>query len=177
MKVKTPCTNTYQHLLLSLCKRTRVLLTNSSMWFLFVAIFPGVACAAEFGAGINEQVTRNSALSTGLQGGYIVQVLFSLVLVVGVIVLLSFLLRKFNFQTRAGSGVVRILSVVPLGGKDKLLLVEVGKEQILLGSSPGNVQKIHQLDMPVDMTATSDSNSEQRNFMTVLHSAIRGQNK
>jgi len=115
---------------------------------------PTRTLAAEFGSQIEEQSTRNAALSGGIQADYVVQVLLSLLLVIGVIVLLSFLLKKMNLQTRTGSGAVRILSVVSLGAKDRLLLVAVGEEQLLLGSSPGNVQKLHTLKKPIMASLT-----------------------
>lgn len=139
-----------------------------------VCASPVLAIAAEFGYEIEEQSSRNSALTNSVQTDYVVQVLLSLMLVVGVIVLLSFLLKKINLQTRTGSGAVRILSVVPLGAKDRLLLVAVGEEQLLLGSSPGSVQKLHTLDKPIDLTSSFGSAPEGKNFMSVLNSVRRG---
>jgi flagellar protein FliO/FliZ len=140
-----------------------------------IFVSPVLALAAEFGADLEEQPLRNSALTSSIQTDYVVQILLSLVLVVGVIVLLSFLLKKINLQARTGSGAVRILSVVPLGAKDRLLLVAVGDEQLLLGSSPGNVQKLHTLDKPIDPNFNFGPTVEERNFMSVLGSVRRGQ--
>ncbi|PCI81657.1 MAG: flagellar biosynthetic protein FliO [SAR86 cluster bacterium] len=142
---------------------------------LTACVSPIHAIAAEFGSEIEERSARNSALTSSIQTDYVVQVLLSLVLVVGVIVLLSFLLKKINFQARTGSGAVRILSVVPIGAKDRLLLVAVGEEQLLLGSSPGSVQKLHTLDKPIDPTSSFGPALEERNFMSVLSSVRRGQ--
>lgn len=130
---------------------------------------------AEFESQIDDQVTRNAALSNGIQTDYIVQVLLSLMVVVGVIVLLSYLVRKLNLQSRAGTGAVRVLSVVPIGAKDKLLLVEVGDEQLLLGSSPGSVTKLHKLETPVEMSANSTAGADEGSFLSVLSSVRRGQ--
>jgi flagellar protein FliO/FliZ len=140
-----------------------------------VFVSPVLAIAAEVGTEIEEQPLRNSVLTSSIQMGYVVQVLLSLVLVVGVIVLISFLLKKINIQARTGSGAVRVLSVVPLGAKDRLLLVAVGEEQLLLGFSPGNVQILHTLDKPIDPTSSFGSVVEERSFMSVLSSVTRGQ--
>jgi len=140
-----------------------------------ICVSPARTLAAEFGSQIEEQSRKNAALSGGIQTDYVVQVLLSLLLVVGVIVLLSFLLKKINLQSRTGSGAVRILSVVSLGAKDRLLLVAVGEEQLLLGSSPGNVQKLHTLVKPIDPTSNFEPVAEERNFLSVLSSVRRGQ--
>ena len=136
---------------------------------------PVLAFAAEFESRIDEPTTRNAALSGGIQTDYIVQVLLSLIVVVGVIVLLSYLVKKLNLQSRAGAGAVRVLSVVPIGAKDKLLLVEVGDEQLLLGSSPGSVTKLHKLEAPIEMDAKATTSPEQGSFLSVLSSVRRGQ--
>jgi len=164
MRVNLPASNWQQ----SLRRKLRLLSVT-------VCVFPLFAIAAEFESGIGEQSSRNSALTNSVSTDYIVQVLLSLVLVVGVILLLSFLLKKMNLQARTGTGPVRILSVVPLGAKDRLLLVAVGEEQLLLGASPGNVQKLHTLDKPIDITSSFGPAVEERNFMSVLNSVRRGQ--
>lgn len=144
------------------------------LFMVTICLPPPLVFAAEFGSQIDEQASRNAALSGGIQTDYIVQVLLSLLLVIGVIVLLSFFLRKMNFQARTGSGAVRILSVVSLGAKDRLLLVAVGEEQLLLGSSPGRVQKLHTLETPIDLSSNLEPAAEERNFMSVLSSVTRG---
>ncbi|GJM11625.1 MAG: hypothetical protein DHS20C12_00280 [Pseudohongiella sp.] len=146
-----------------------------SLLALVLCHWPALVFAAEFGSEIEEQPLRNAALSGGIQTDYIVQVLLSLLLVVGVIVLLSFLLKKMNLQTRSGSGAVRVLSVTSIGAKDKLLLVAVGEEQLLLGSSPGNVRKLHTLEKPIELSTTHAANKEEGNFLSVLNSVRRGQ--
>lgn len=138
-------------------------------------VLPAQALAAEFGSGIDDQPSRNSALAGSIQTDYVIQVLLSLVLVVGIIILLSFLLKKINLQARTGSGAVRILTVVPIGAKDRLLLVAVGEEQLLLGSSPGSVQKLHTLSKPIDTSSNSELAAEEGSFMSVLNSVRRGQ--
>ncbi len=136
---------------------------------------PVFAFAAEFESQIDDPSTRNAALSSGIQTDYIVQVILSLMVVVGVIVLLSFMVKKLNLQSRTGAGAVRVLSVVPIGAKDKLLLVEVGEEQLLLGSSPGSVTKLHKLEAPIEMDAKTGASPEQGSFLSVLSSVRRGQ--
>ena len=157
------------------CNERPAMRTIPILFIAWVAAMPTAAFAAEFGSEIEGQALRNAALSDGFQTDYIVQVLLSLLVVVGVIVLLSFLVKKLNLQSRTGAGAVRILSVVPIGAKDKLLLVEVGDEQLLLGSSPGNVQKLHLLEKPIVMNSKSDSISAENGFLSVLSSARRGQ--
>lgn len=148
----------------------------SKSFLLGVTVFGSstFASAAELSSDLEDQSSQYSTLSS-IQFDYILQVILSLVLVVAVIVLLSFLLKKMNLQARTGSGAVRILSVIPLGAKDRLLLVAVGDEQLLLGSSPGNVQKLHTLEKPIDPDSNSGADIEDKSFMSVLSSITRNQ--
>ncbi|MFT4814756.1 MAG: flagellar protein FliO/FliZ [Pseudohongiellaceae bacterium] len=155
-------------------RKHRLLRRKLGLFVATIFVSPVLAIAAEFGADLEEQPLRNSALTGSIQTDYVVQVFLSLVLVVGVIVLLSFLLKKINLQARKSSGAVRILSVVSLGAKDRLLLVAVGEEQLLLGSSPGNVQKLHTLAKPIDPISNFEPAVEESNFMSVLNSVRRG---
>ncbi|MFB4393995.1 flagellar biosynthetic protein FliO, partial [Pseudomonas sp. LS_1] len=42
-----------------------------------------------------------------------------------------------------------------IGPRDRLLLVQVGKEQILIGHSPGSIEALHVLAEPVPMPASA----------------------
>lgn len=131
--------------------------------------------AAEFSSNIESEASSNSILGNGLQIDYVIQVLLSLLVVVGVIVLLSYLLKRFNFQLKTESNGIRILSIVPLGGKDRLLLVGVGEEQLLIGSSPGSVQKLHTLEKPIDLASGNQPVVDGKSFMSIMNSIGKGQ--
>ena len=170
MRASTAVRNLRSTLLTCFCSPRCSLRRIVTLFLVPLCVAPSLALAAQFGSTIEDQPSPNPALSGGFQSDYIVQVLLSLVLVVGVIMLLAFVVRKLNLQTRAGTDAVRIISVVPLGGKDRLLLVEVGEEQLLLGSSPGSVQKLHKLDKPIDLNSKEEPIKEERSFMSVLSS-------
>lgn len=89
---------------------------------------------------------------------YLLQVLLSLIVVVGTIFLLSFLLRKFELTPGSKEGPIKIVHSVGIGGKEQLLLVQVGEEQILLGRSPGQISAVHQLKEPVQMAESAGPN-------------------
>ena len=175
MRAKVPQIYARSHLWSEAISVSLTLRSISALCVSWLCVMPELVFAAELATEIEEQAFRSAALSGGIQTDYIVQVLLSLILVVGVIVLLSYLVKRLNLQSRAGSGAVRILSVVSIGAKDKLLLVEVGEEQLLLGSSPGNVQKLHLLEKPIDIHSKPESVSAERNFLSVLSSVRKGQ--
>ncbi|MBM7059548.1 flagellar biosynthetic protein FliO [Pseudomonas sp. UL073] len=93
--------------------------------------------------------------STGM-AGQLGQLLFGLLLVVGLIFLLAWLLRRVQQITPRGNQAIRIIASQALGPRDRLVLVEVGHEQVLLGVSAGRINTLHVLNEPVE-TASGES--------------------
>ncbi|MGY3282606.1 flagellar protein FliO/FliZ [Pseudomonas fulva] len=87
----------------------------------------------------------------GSLGGQLAQMVFGLLLVVGLIFLLAWLLRRMQGSAVKGGHVIDIIGSRAIGPRDRLLLVQVGKEQILIGHTPGNIEALHVLAEPVDV--------------------------
>jgi flagellar protein FliO/FliZ len=102
-------------------------------------------------------------------GAYLAQVLGSLVFVFGCLVVLVYLLRRFN-GVRVGSGsVLRVLGSASVGQREKVVLLDAGGEQILLGVAAGSVRTLHVFDEPV---VVADSGAPVgQDFASVLRAA------
>ncbi|WP_322614347.1 flagellar biosynthetic protein FliO [Pseudomonas sp. BIC9C] len=99
-------------------------------------------------------------VSSGV-GGQLTQLVFGLLLVLGLIFLLAWLLRRVQQAGPAGKGqVIDIVGSRALGPRDRLMLVQVGNEQILLGLSPGNITALHVLKEPVQVPSTEKPTPE-----------------
>ncbi|MFD2883064.1 flagellar biosynthetic protein FliO [Pseudomonas lini] len=96
------------------------------------------------------------AVSSGV-AGQLTQLVFGLVLVLGLIFFLAWLLRRVQQAGPAGKGqVIELIGSRALGPRDRLMLVQVGNEQILLGLSPGTITALHVLKEPVPVPATTE---------------------
>jgi len=105
-------------------------------------------------------------------GGGIYQVLFGLVVVLGAIGVAAWMLRRFgNLQTSAG-GALRVLGGLPLGTRERAVLIQVGDTQILVGVAPGRVQTLHVLERPVPAAAAAVPAAAS--FSERLAQAIKG---
>ena len=82
-------------------------------------------------------------------GDYLLQVIGSFVVVILLLVGVLVLLRRFNGVSSQMSGNMRVISSVGVGQRERVVLLQVGEEQILVGVGPGNVRKIHAFDEPV----------------------------
>ncbi|KMM79055.1 flagellar biosynthetic protein FliO [Pseudomonas deceptionensis] len=88
-------------------------------------------------------------------GGQLTQLVLGLLLVLGLIFALAWLLRRVQ-QTGPRQGqVIELISSRALGARDRLVLVQVGNEQILLGLTPGRITPLHVLKEPVQVPGTS----------------------
>lgn len=80
---------------------------------------------------------------------YMVKLLLSLSVVVGLIFALAWMVKKYNVMPSLNGGPIKILSSLALNSRDRIALLEVGEEQILVSISPGKISKIHELKIPL----------------------------
>ena len=96
---------------------------------------------------------------TGM-GGQLVQLLLGLLLVIGLIFLLAWLVRRVQQIVPRGGQVIKVLATQALGPRDRLVLVQVGNEQVLLGLTPGTITSLHVLQEPVHMPDVEPASTE-----------------
>lgn len=100
------------------------------------------------------------ASGTGV-AGQLAQLVLGLLLVLGLIFFLAWLLRRVQQAGPAGKGqVIDIVGSRALGPRDRLVLVQVGNEQILLGLSPGTITALHVLKEPVQVPSAEQASPE-----------------
>ncbi|MCH7300669.1 flagellar biosynthetic protein FliO [Pseudomonas capeferrum] len=115
----------------------------------FAGLFASqLACAAASPAA-------TTAAAPGSLSGQLAQMVFGLLLVVGLIFFLAWLLRRMQGTAVKGGQVIEIVGSRAIGPRDRLLLVQVGKEQILIGHTPGSIEALHVLAEPVEVLATA----------------------
>jgi flagellar protein FliO/FliZ len=92
-----------------------------------------------------------SPASAGSLGGAV----FALVLVVGLILLLSWLAKRMPGLGGTGGShsALRVVGSLALGPRDRLVVVEVGQTQLLLGVGAGGTRTLHTLDQPLPAAA------------------------
>ena len=88
-------------------------------------------------------------------GGQLTQLVLGLLLVLGLIFALAWLLRRVQQAGPRQGQVIELISSRALGARDRLVLVQVGNEQILLGLTPGRITPLHVLKEPVQLPDTT----------------------
>ncbi|MFI8479406.1 flagellar biosynthetic protein FliO [Pseudomonas sp. NPDC078700] len=97
--------------------------------------------------------------SSGITG-QLIQLLFGLLLVIGLIFFLAWLMRRVQQISPRGGQAIKIVSSQALGTRDRLVLVQVGGEQVLLGLTPGRITPLHVLKDPVDSSESKPAPTE-----------------
>lgn len=83
-------------------------------------------------------------------GGHMVlEMVGALMLVLLVIVALAWLLRGMQRMSGNWRSDLRVVGQIPLGSRERAVVVEVGDEQFLLGVGPGQVRLLCRLDQPL----------------------------
>lgn len=84
------------------------------------------------------QFTGPAAPSTGS----LLQSLFALVFVLGLLAALAWFVKRFNPRGVGGSSGLRTVGVLSLGARERIVVVEVGDQWIVVGASPGRINAL-----------------------------------
>ena len=76
------------------------------------------------------------------------QLLMGLVVVVIAILLVLWLIKRFSGLGAQGRH-LRVVAALPLGTREKAVLIEIGGRQLLLGVAPGRVSLLERFEQPV----------------------------
>ncbi|MDR2014654.1 MAG: flagellar biosynthetic protein FliO [Azoarcus sp.] len=110
--------------------------------FFLSVLLPALAAFALFPAYCQAaaEASASTAIPDPLAG--FGQMLFGLVLVLGILAGCVWLLKRFSSPVR-GNGLLRILGVTAVGPREKVVLLEVGEKILMLGVTPNNVRALH----------------------------------
>jgi flagellar protein FliO/FliZ len=103
---------------------------------------------------------------------YLVQLILSLLIVVITIVVVAWILRRVMRMQSSAGGNMRILAGLSLGSRERIVVVEAGDTQLLLGVAPGRVVALHVFGKPVFTQTTQPTGR----FAKHLQSKIEGSN-
>lgn len=84
-----------------------------------------------------------------LATGGLLNMLLGLIVVLALIVGLAWMVRRSGALQGGAAGALRILGGLSMGARERVVLVQVGDTQLLLGVAPGRVQILHVLEEPI----------------------------
>ncbi len=123
------------------------------LWLGFLA--PLTALAAEPQVAVTPVLANSGSVSSQLG-----QMLLGLLLVIGLIFMLAWLLRRVQQIGPRSNQVIKLLANQALGPRERLVLVQVGNEQVLLGLSAGRITPLHVMKEPVHLADAEPATPE-----------------
>lgn len=96
--------------------------------------------------------TASGGLAKGQGGDSLVSLLSlgaGLIAVIALIFGCAWLVKRMNGLTGINSQAMRIVSVLSVGARERIVLIEVGGTQILVGITPSAIRTLHVFDEPV----------------------------
>jgi flagellar protein FliO/FliZ len=121
------------------------------------------------GAGLALPAATAATTSPGL-----FQVTASLLLVIGIIFALAFVLRRVQGLRAGGQGGVLLRGGLQVGGRERVLLIEVQGRSLLIGVAPGSVRALHVFDPGETPPQPEIVNVNPAAFAERLRSLLRG---
>ncbi|MBD2858441.1 FliO/MopB family protein [Spongiibacter sp. KMU-158] len=97
-----------------------------------------------------EKATPVAAQSVGVGAAELSQTIVGLAAIVGLLFLASFLMKRFKLVQPSAAGEVSVVSQIPLSVKEKLLVLQIGDEKILVGNAAGNMRTLHRWASPAE---------------------------
>jgi flagellar protein FliO/FliZ len=123
---------------------------------------------------VTESVPEKST-SLPNYGSNLVEMMLSLLLVLSLIFALAWFFKRINNNRIMPSQVMDVKACLSLSPKEKLMIVQVGDEQIVVGVAPGFVSLIKTLDTPLVVDNQSQSLSfSKESFAKTLDKILKG---
>lgn len=132
------------------------------------AFAAALAAAALLAAGAAHAAASAGGPSPSPAAG-LLQVLVSLAFIVGVIVALAWVATRLRLTPRSASTALKVLADVPVGPKERVVLVKVGDAQALVGVGADGVRSLQLLDRVVDVPADAAAGAFADRLKTLMN--------
>lgn len=112
--------------------------------------------------------------SSPLSTGNMIQTLLGLLLVLACIFIMVWLLKRTQQFHIGAHPDFKVLAALPLGTRERAVLIQVGNEQVLVGVTAQNVTLLHQLHTPLAIESKVAMPSE---FAKKLRNALHNKSE
>jgi flagellar protein FliO/FliZ len=108
--------------------------------------------------------------------GSLLQVLFGLVVVLGLMAACAWMLRRFAAVKTNNGTTIRIVGGVSVGTRERVMVVEVGDQWIVVGVAPGQVRALSTMPKQEAVVPAGDAMQPPRNFSNWLAQTLEKRN-
>jgi flagellar protein FliO/FliZ len=120
-----------------------------------------------------------ATMAPASSAGSLLQTIFALVFVLALLIGLAWFMKRYGPKVMGGNSKMRVVSSLSLGGRERIVLVEVADQWIVVGASPGRVNALatmpRQEGEPPQL-ATAQNGPAAANFSEWLKQTIEKRN-
>lgn len=131
-------------------------------WPIFLMLFTGQLLA--------DKTVQQLPEVDPISSSYLIKLIVGLIFILLLILALGWLIKKTQLTQHSQNGLIKIISAISVGQRDRIALIQVGEEQILIGLTPGRMQKLHTLKSAIDLPQEETTNPQQfaQKFQQIL---------
>ena len=85
---------------------------------------------------------------------------------------LAWFMRKIGYSNISGQGQLKLLATMNLGQKEKIALIQVGKQQLLVGITANQINTLHVLDESLETSEFQGAESGDNSFAKKLSETL-----
>ena len=107
------------------------------------------------------------------------QMFFGLFIIVALIFGMAWFMRRMGSMGGMTAGNLKVLGGISVGQRERIVLVQAGDTQLLVGVAPGEIRTLHVMEEPiVNQVTSNETNSKvSTGFAEKLHAAIKNRGK
>ena len=111
--------------------------------------------------------------------GSLLQTIFALMFVLALLIALAWAMKRYGPKALGGNSKMRVISSLNLGGRERIVLIEVADQWIVVGASPGRINALATLprqegDLPI--LSSAQNGPAAANFSEWLKQTIEKRN-
>ncbi|MCD6026394.1 MAG: flagellar biosynthesis protein FliO [Solimicrobium sp.] len=132
------------------------------VFLLYFFATPGMTNAAEKNVAPNMTVPGN-----------IVQIVVSLIVVIGLLILLSVAFKKFGLDRMNSNFPVKVINAINLGSNQRIMTIEVGDEWLVLGITAQHITTLTSMPRQEVSDKSHFGSTEKLNLPDWMQSAVK----
>ncbi|MFA6014137.1 MAG: flagellar biosynthetic protein FliO [Gallionellaceae bacterium] len=110
--------------------------------------------------------------ASAVSSGSVIQIIISLLLVLGAIVFVAWVLKRINMPQNSAGSSLKVISGVAVGQRERIVLVEVKDTWLVVGVAPGQVTALHSMPKQFipesDQAESPDADNKFKNWLKVV---------
>jgi flagellar protein FliO/FliZ len=139
-----------------------------------IAILLCGLCGPLVQAGEEKPATASVLSDSNVTAG-LLQTTLGLLLVLALIIGIAWLVKRFGQVQSGVQGKLKVVGGVSLGTRERVVLLQVGEQQLVLGVAPGQIRTLHVLEKPLPMA--EEKQALASSFAARLQAAMKGKGR